>query len=345
MAKSPASARAPKADDGAATYTLVNGSTGDPMLFVDYPGRHDAFLFDAGDNGRLSERRLADLRWLFVTHHHIDHFVGLDRILRANLDGDKTVTLVGPEGTIERVHRRLTSYAHSWFPFQKLVLDVKEVVGKRLREAKLAFAEQLPTPKVVERQWSGPVVHEDDQLIVEAVPVDHTVPCLAFAIVEKPGWAPEAKKCRSGALKPGAWMQEALARLRAGAERGEELRIAGGTYRLGDLADQYFRESPGVRIAYVTDTMWSESVKPALVKLAKKARRLYCDSAYLSKDRDRAEKYKHMTASDAAELAAVAKVVELVPMHYSGRYGGDYRALVDEAKAAFERVSPEWVGE
>src|SRR4051812_28626086 len=32
---------------------LVNGSTGDPSLFIDYPGRDDALLFDAGDNAAL----------------------------------------------------------------------------------------------------------------------------------------------------------------------------------------------------------------------------------------------------------------------------------------------------
>ncbi len=61
---------------------LVNGSTGDPVLFIDYPGKDDAFLFDAGENGRLDPQRLGDLQALFLTHHHIDHFVGFDRILR-----------------------------------------------------------------------------------------------------------------------------------------------------------------------------------------------------------------------------------------------------------------------
>src|SRR5215470_12374185 len=28
---------------------LVNGSTGDPVLYVDYPGRNNALLFDAGE--------------------------------------------------------------------------------------------------------------------------------------------------------------------------------------------------------------------------------------------------------------------------------------------------------
>lgn len=61
---------------------LVNGSTGDPVLFIDYPGKNDAFLFDAGELCGISLERLADLEAVFLTHFHIDHFVGFDRILR-----------------------------------------------------------------------------------------------------------------------------------------------------------------------------------------------------------------------------------------------------------------------
>jgi ribonuclease BN (tRNA processing enzyme) len=55
---------------------LVNGSTGDSSLFVDYPGRDDAILFDAGENCSLDAERLGDLRAVFLSHHHVDHFIG-----------------------------------------------------------------------------------------------------------------------------------------------------------------------------------------------------------------------------------------------------------------------------
>src|SRR4051812_46123058 len=98
---------------------LVNGSTGDPALYIDYPGKDNALLFDSGENGNLDPPRLADLEAVFITHHHIDHFVGFDRIVRANLDQDKTLHVFGPEETIPRVYQRITSYAHPFFPFQK----------------------------------------------------------------------------------------------------------------------------------------------------------------------------------------------------------------------------------
>ena len=63
------------------TLRLVNGSTGDPVLYVDSPGKDNALLFDAGDNAALSMQELGDLDAVFITHHHVDHFIGLDRIV------------------------------------------------------------------------------------------------------------------------------------------------------------------------------------------------------------------------------------------------------------------------
>jgi ribonuclease Z len=337
-------ARSQSAKETSATYTLVNGSIGDPGLFVDYPGRHDAFLFDAGDNSRLDSKRLGDLCWLFISHQHMDHFVGFDRIFRANLDCEKTLSIVGPAGTINHIYRRITSYEHSWFPFQKLALHIKEVAGDKLHETLLRFEDRLPEPEIATSRWRGPKVYEDDRLTVEAVAVDHTVPCLAFAVVEKAGWVPDAAKLNRGVLRTGAWVEQVRKLLNASTAAETIVDVQGGRYLLGHLAEQYFRQTDAVRIAYVTDTLWSESVKPTLVKLARRARRLYCDSSYLAKDRDRAEKYKHMTAGEAAELAKAANVRELVPIHYSGRYHGRFHELVEEARAKFANVAPDLQG-
>src|SRR5436305_14896418 len=86
-----------------AEMRLVNGSTGDPVLLVSFPGRGSAFLFDSGDNGALPLSRLAELEAVFITHHHTDHFIGFDRVVRANLGLDTVLHLFGPAGTIRRV--------------------------------------------------------------------------------------------------------------------------------------------------------------------------------------------------------------------------------------------------
>src|SRR5262245_47409945 len=196
---------------------LVNRSTGDPALYIDYPGKNNALLFDAGELASLTTAQLADLEAVFITHHHMDHFVGFDRILRTNIDCDKTLHVFGPINTIERIYQRITAYEIQFFPFQKIVFRVCEVLEDRLRWAALECVKQFPPPRVEEAAWTGPVIFENADLQVEAVHVEHTVPCLAFAMVEKTGYHPDADKLRGGVLRPGPWVEEALNLLRAGA--------------------------------------------------------------------------------------------------------------------------------
>ena len=317
---------------------LVNGSTGDPALYIDYPGKDNALLFDAGELGNLDPQRLADLEAVFLTHHHFDHFVGFDRVIRYNLDSDKTLHVFGPEGTIGRVYRRLKSYEIQFFPFQKVVFKVHEVLPGRRRWAALECVRHFPEPVVEEEECQGPVVFENAELKVEAVPVDHTVPCLAFALVEKAGYHPDSAKLHDGMLRPGRWVEEVLMSLQQEKAAETVLEIQGGRFTLGLLAEQYFTMSSGARLAYVTDTLWSKKVQPGLVKLAARACLLYCDSYYAYAERKNAGIHRHMTATHAAELARRARVQQLVLMHFGPRYRGHYQDLVDEARAIFPRV-------
>ena len=320
---------------------LLNGSTGDPGLFIDYPGRDDAVLFDAGENATLGMDRLGDLAAVFITHHHVDHFIGFDRIVRANLDRDKTLQVFGPAGTIAKVYGKIKSYEYPFFPFQKIVIDVHEVLATQLRTARLECTRRFPRPKVQEADWNEPVIYETDELKVEAAHVDHTVPCLAFALIEKPGVAPDRSRLKGISPPRGPWLNEALRLLRAGSPLETPVMVDGQARLLGALRDQYFIQSLGSRIAYVTDTAWSEPVRPALLRLAGGANRLYCDSFYAHEQIQQADKHHHMTATQAAEFALAADVEELILIHFSTRYEGRFDALVDEARARFPRVSAE----
>src|SRR3546814_4851163 len=55
---------------------LVNGRFGDPALFVQALHRPEALLFDLGDLAPLSARDLLRVRHVFVSHMHMDHFLG-----------------------------------------------------------------------------------------------------------------------------------------------------------------------------------------------------------------------------------------------------------------------------
>jgi ribonuclease Z len=323
----------------AAEQMLVNGSTGDPVLYVDYPDADDALLFDAGDNAALPMQKLADLTAVFVTHHHVDHFIGLDRIVRANIDSDKVLTIFGPTGTIQKVSDRIRSYEFPFFPFQKIVLDLVEIEPTTLTRARLECTKRFPVPERITEPRAGRVVFATPRYAVEAVSVDHTVPCLAYALVEHSAFHVQLAALAEGALRPGGWIRDVARRLEAVGSPHETIEIQGLSITLEQLATRYFRRTAGGRMAFVTDTLWSPAVRAELIGLCLHADRLYCDCFYAAAQAAAARKHKHMTTESTAELAIAAKVGELVLMHFSQRYQSRYDALVDEVRARFPRVS------
>ena len=89
---------------------LINGAFDDPGLYIPFLFQNRALIFDLGDITNLSSRDLLKISHGFVTHTHMDHFIGFDRLLRKALGREKTLVLFGPEGFIKNVEGKLSFY-------------------------------------------------------------------------------------------------------------------------------------------------------------------------------------------------------------------------------------------
>ena len=113
---------------------LVNGSFDDPTLFIPFLYKNRAILFDLGDIAALASRDILKISHVFITHTHMDHFVGFDRLLRLHLGREKNLFLYGPRGFRKNVEGKLAGY--SWNLVEnyttRLALTVVEVLPDRL---------------------------------------------------------------------------------------------------------------------------------------------------------------------------------------------------------------------
>ncbi|HEU4519703.1 MAG TPA: ribonuclease Z, partial [Microvirga sp.] len=89
---------------------LLNGPFDDPGVLLDFRFGRRAILFDLGDLGAVSSRELLRVSHAFVSHAHLDHVAGFDRLLRVCLHRPGPLALVGPPGFVERVHHRLRGF-------------------------------------------------------------------------------------------------------------------------------------------------------------------------------------------------------------------------------------------
>jgi len=80
---------------------LVNGPFDDPGLFIPFQFQNRAVIFDLGDINRLTPKDILKISHVFVSHTHMDHFIGFDRLLRLSLGREKNLALYGPPGFLE----------------------------------------------------------------------------------------------------------------------------------------------------------------------------------------------------------------------------------------------------
>jgi ribonuclease Z len=326
---------------------LLNPPFGDPGLYVALRHQGRALLFDLGRVDRQPAATLLKVSHVFVSHTHMDHFIGFDHLLRLFLARELHLDLFGPPGIIDNVRGKLAGYTWNLIESYPFALTVHEVGVDRIDAvhlpARTAFApEPLPA-----RRFDGVLV-DTPQLTVTTVHLDHRIPCLGFALTEKTRLNVRPERLTALGVPAGAWLNELKDGVRRdlpddttieaqwrGAEGMESRRFA-----LGELRDALLVATRGQKIAYVVDTLFSRANLERVRLLAQGADVLFCESLFLDADRDQASKRYHLTARQAGTLARAAGVARLETFHFSSRYDRNPVPLRAEAQAVFRGELP-----
>lgn len=314
---------------------LLNGQTGDPALLVALRWQGRSVLVDLGRIDRTPAGVLLPIERVFVSHAHMDHFMGFDQLLRIMLSRDTRLELYGPVGIAACVAGKLAGYTWNLTDEYRFVIDVVEIDEAVLRGTRFAAANRFAAEPLGDRPRTGPVF-DDDVFAVDAAPLDHKIVSMAYAIREHRHLNVRPNALAALGTRPGRWLGELKRAVRAGAPDETELEIAPGDRRpVGELREALLVETPGQKIAYVVDTIFSPQNAARIVALARDADVFYCESPFLDEDIDQATRRYHLTARQAGALARAARVRRLNVFHFSPRYEGRYGQLVAEAHDEF----------
>jgi ribonuclease Z len=315
----------------------VNGPFDDPGLFLDFRFGRRAILFDCGDLGALSSRELMRVSHVFVSHTHMDHFAGFDRLLRVCLHRPAPLHFIGPEGFIDRVEHRIRSYTWNLVGGHSVdfTLRVDEFAQGRVRRtARFSAREAFALAQAPDPELPAGVALQEEAFRVDAVELDHGVPSLAFCLREPTRVNVRREALDRLGLPVGPWLGEAKTALRRGLPG--ETRIAVGDGRslaLAALSERALRVGPGQAVAYVTDAAATPENANAIVALARGADQLFIEAGYLAADAAIAASKRHLTAVQAGGIARAAGALHATPMHFSSRY----LEREDELRSEFAR--------
>jgi ribonuclease Z len=228
---------------------------------------------------------------IFISHWHADHWAGLIGFMQTlNLEKRKrALEIYGPEA--ERFVGDILDLDY-WGPRFR-------IIGKNV-----PFEGSEPTQ-----------ILKEDRFRIFSIPVQHSVPSVAYAFQEEDSWNVDIKKAESlYGLKQGPLVGKLK-------EKGS-LELKGKTITLEEVGIH----KPGVRVVYSGDTRPCRN----LVTLAKDSDLFICDATFAEEE----ESKMHGGAKEAAMMAKKADVKRLALTHFSRRYQ-DIRELEQEAKKVF----------
>ncbi|WP_414474032.1 ribonuclease Z [Microvirga sp. M2] len=319
---------------------LVNDPFGDPGVYLDFRFGRRAILFDLGDVSALSSRELLRVSHVFVSHTHVDHFAGFDRLFRLCLHRPSPLVLIGPPGFTDRIEHRIRSFTWNLLDENSVDFGLRamDYDGSRLvRAAEFHAREAFARRDVQAPQFAKGLAWAEADFVIEAVALDHGIPSLAFALREVMQVNVWRGVLAEMGVPPGPWLNEAKQAVRRGLPDDHPILVPDGRIlRLGELKHRALRLAPGQVVAYVTDAAPHAENRARILRLAKEADQLFIEAVFLESDRSLAEASRHLTAWEAGALAREADVRRVTPFHHSARYIAEPDALRQEVAESFQ---------
>jgi ribonuclease Z len=328
---------------------LINDPFDDPGVFVPFQFENRAFLFDLGDIHALTARDILKVTHVFVSHTHMDHFSGFERLLRLCLGRDKHVHLYGPGGILKNIEGKLAGYTWNLVdqyaaPFS---LHAAEIRGNSLLTREYRCRDGFKTAAVPPEEvpFHG-ILFAEPALSVSAVVLDHRTDCLGFSLEERFHVNIIKEALSEMGLSVGPWIRDFKQALFNEVDPSSEFAFYCGpgekekhSFRLGDLSKRIARITPGQKIVYLTDMAGSPANLEKAVPFAANADQLFVEAAFLEAERRIADEKRHLTARDAGRIAALAGAKQYTLFHHSPRYTDRAEELQREAAEAHRAES------
>ncbi len=265
-------------------------------IFLEYQG--EGILFDCGE-GTQRQLRLANIAATKITriclsHWHGDHVLGLPGLIQSmgGMGYTQTLQIYGVPGSKKYLEYMFKGFAN----YTTVKCEVHEV-----KEG---------------------VIFEDEAFKVECIPLNHSIYCIGFSVVEKDKLRIQMEYLKSQGIPAGKHLKLL--------QDGQDLSWKGKIIAVKDAT--YLAK--GRKFTYVADTKICENA----IKLAQDADVLVTECTHSLEIEEKAEQYMHLTAPQGAQIAKDANAKKLFLTHFSQRYD-NVDDLVKQAKEIFPETS------
>ena len=317
--------------------TFFAGLFDDPLLLIRIRPAGRALLFDCGKIHHLAKRVYTSIDAIFISHAHMDHFMGMDSVIRHSHASPRTIDIFGPPGLANRMASKFACYDWNladtfWGNFRVGEVGSEGRIESTLYSGPDAFA----ASPVGERAGA---LYTSQHVTVTSTHCEHRIAVLAFRIEEGAAFVVDEARMAQAGVRKGEWLREMERLFHTGTMTGNSVRYAWGNgerveERLEpDAAALYERirkyEQPA-SIGYVTDVGFSEENVAKLEALLGGVTLLVCECAFLAVDQKKARLSRHLCTTDLNILLDRLRPRYVLPMHFSKTYQGGSAPLYQE---------------
>jgi ribonuclease Z len=314
------------------------GLLDDPLLLVQVRPLGRNLLFDCGRLHHLAKRVLRSIDAVFVSHAHMDHFMGIDTLIRHIMVAPRTIEIFGPPGLADKLAHKLCGYDWNLAEDFWCSLRVREIHPGSLRTFLLAGPERFRCRPEKEERRHDATIYRNRYLSVASEMGDHKIPVLFYRVTETAGFSVDEQRLRCAGLLSGPWLQilkEHFFHQRLDGTPIEVVRRGCGDEQreIADAAaiyDAIRKEEPTGSIGYFTDLGFTPENRQKLVTTLRGATLLVGECAYLRQDVERARTSCHLCTADVNALLDELRPAFFLPMHLSKSYLGQSRRLYEE---------------
>lgn len=233
--------------------------------------------------------------YIFISHLHGDHYLGLVGLMSSmHLNGrTKKLQLFCPA-------------------------PLKEIIDLQLKYSETTL--HYPVEYVFTQPDAPQVILDNQDIMVETIPLDHRIPCTGFMFRQK-------KRLRK-LIKERIEELDIPVQYFTALKKGKDYEAADGTIYSNTSLTTDSAEPKSY--AYCSDTLYN----PRYFDQIAGASLLYHEATFLNDMLDRANQTHHTTALQAAQVALITKTEKLIIGHFSARYK-TLNELLEEAQSLF----------
>ncbi len=284
---------------------------------------NECFLVDCAEGTQHQivkfnlQDKVKNINHIFISHLHGDHYYGLIGLLSTmNMLGrENDLYLYAPRELAEVIIVQ-TKASYMNFGFK---IIFKETISENI----------VYNSNSNNEHFKSELLFENEKLTVTTIPLNHRIPCTGFLFKEKPKkYRINKEKINAQIAKKMLLPIEAIKTLLQGYNVLDKNGIM-----LYSVQDYTLPPKKSDSYAFCSDTCYDERI----VEIIKNVDLLYHESTFLEEDAERAKATFHSTAKQAANIAKLANVSNLLLGHFSARYK-EIDAFLEEAQTIFHNV-------